>query len=225
MTLRSLKLLALAATLASCASGPTPPAWQADARQAVEDAQQAYLEGDSAAEARHFARARAEIARTGRPALMARAELMRCAAHAASLVFEPCAGYEALAPDAEPAERAYAAWLAGKAGAQELALLPENQRALAQAGGDASSALAALQKEPQPLSRLLAAGLMFQAGRASPAMASLAVATASEQGWRRPLLAWLQVQRERALQAGDGAEAARLQRRIDLVLGPAASPR
>ena len=225
MTLRSLKLLALSVAMASCSSGPAPPAWQADARQAIEDAPAAYLEGDSAAEARHFARARGEIARTGRPALMARAELMRCAAHAASLVFEPCTGYEALASDAEPAEKAYAAWLSGKAGTQELALLPENQRPLASAGSDAASALAALQKEPQPLSRLLAAALMLQAGRASPAIAALAVDTASEQGWRRPLLAWLQVQRERARQAGDEAEAARLQRRIDLVLGPAASAR
>ena len=41
--------------------------------------------------------------------------------------------------------------------------------------------------------------------------------TASAQGWRRPLLAWLGVQAMRATQAGDTAEAQRIQRRINLI--------
>jgi hypothetical protein len=45
-----------------------------------------------------------------------------------------------------------------------------------------------------------------------------AVETASARGWRRPLLAWLKVQQQRAEAAGDIAAAAGLQRRIDLVL-------
>jgi len=217
---------ALAATLAlaACASGPTPPDWQTEAWQAMQDAQAAYLKGDSAGEARQFERARAEIARTGQPALMARAELMRCAAHTASLVFEPCAGYEALQADAAPAERAYAAYLAGRATATDLALLPESQRSVAAAGANADSAHAALKAQTDPLSRLVAAALLFQAGRASPSTLELASDTASHQGWRRPLLAWLGVQLERARQAGDAAEAARLQRRMAVVLGPGVQP-
>ena len=38
-----------------------------------------------------------------------------------------------------------------------------------------------------------------------------------EKGWPRPLLAWLTLQQQRALAAGDRAEADRLQRRIDAV--------
>ena len=83
--------------VAGCASGPTPPDWQADALQALQDAQAAYLKGDTAGEARQFERARGEIARTGQLALMARAELMRCAAHAASLVITVPAGAIVLA--------------------------------------------------------------------------------------------------------------------------------
>lgn len=203
--------------MVGCASGPVPPDWRAEALQAVQDAQAAYLKGDSAGEARQFERARGEITRTGNPALMARAELMRCATHVASLVFEPCAGYDVLQADAAPAERAYAAYLAGHAAAADLALLPEAQRRVASAG---ASADAALKEQPDPLSRLVAAGVLFQSGQASPATIALAVDTASEQGWRRPLLAWLYVQFERAKKAGDMAEAARLRRRIDLVLGP-----
>ena len=60
------------------------------------------------------------------------------------------------------------------------------------------------------------------------ASAALAVDTASAQGWRRPLLAWLRLQQLRAERAGDATEALRLGRRIELVLSagsPTAEPR
>jgi hypothetical protein len=47
----------------------------------------------------------------------------------------------------------------------------------------------------------------------------IAVDTASSQGWRRPLLAWLNVQLLLAERAGAVAEAERLRRRIALVQG------
>jgi len=70
-----------------------------------------------------------------------------------------------------------------------------------------------------PLSRLVAAGVLFKAGRASPEVIALAVDTASAQGWRRPLMAWLGVQLQRAEQAGATDEAARIRRRLALVQG------
>jgi hypothetical protein len=72
-----------------------------------------------------------------------------------------------------------------------------------------------------PLSRLIAVAVLFQAGQASPPMINAATETASAQGWRRPLLAWLKVQALRAERAGDTAAAQRLQRRIALVEGSA----
>ena len=63
------------------------------------------------------------------------------------------------------------------------------------------------------------AGVLLRQGRASPALVARAVDTASEQGWRRPLLAWLGVQARLAEQAGQTGEAARIRRRMDLV-GP-----
>jgi hypothetical protein len=208
-------LLALAA---GCASGPPPPAWQADARAAMDAAIAAHLAGDGRAEAGAFERARGAIARTGRADLLARAELMRCAAQTASLAFGPCAGFEALRNEAAAAELAYAEHLSARALPNEQrALLPEAQRgtAAALAGGAVTrDALAAIE---DPWSRLIAIAVLFQAGRADPAMIALAVDTASAQGWRRPLLAWLKVQLRRAEQGGDAAQAERLRRRIGLV--------
>jgi hypothetical protein len=53
----------------------------------------------------------------------------------------------------------------------------------------------------------------------SPPGISLAVETASANGWRRPLLAWLGVQEKRAREAGDADGAAAIRRRIRLASG------
>lgn len=205
----------LAAALAGCASGPKPAEWQLEAKGAIERSVAAWLEGNSRVEGVELTRARSELSSTGRIDLMARAELLHCASHVASLVFESCAGFEKLRQDAPAAERAYADYLAGKLQAQDAALLPPPQRAAA--GGD----VAAIE---DPLSRLVAAGVLFQSGRASPALLQQAVDTASAQGWRRPLLAWLGVQAELADKGGNTEEAARLRRRIALTQDVAAKP-
>jgi hypothetical protein len=210
--------MALAAALiAGCASAPPAPDWQVNAKSALDAALAAYLRGDSRAAESGFDRARSEVARTGRADSAARVELARCAARVASLVFEPCDGFERLRPDAAAPERAYADYLAARLRPQDAALLPPQHRAVAAGGGDdAAAALAAID---DPLARLVAAGVLFQSGRANPAAIALAVETASAQGWRRPLAAWLHVQLALAERAGDTAEADRLRRRIARVLG------
>jgi hypothetical protein len=208
--------LCLALGLAACSNTPPTPDWQMNAKSSLERAADAWLSGNSAIEAVEFARARSEVARTGQPERVARVELLRCATRAASLVFEPCAGFEALAADAAPAEQAYARYLAGQALAADAPLLPEAHRPLTVATAPES----ALANIKDPLSRLVAAGVLLQRGVASPAVAAVAVDTASAQGWRRPLLAWLQVKQARAQAGGAVEEAARLQRRIDLVAPP-----
>lgn len=215
-----LALLACAALVVGCASGPPPPDWQANAKSAIDQATAAYLVGDSAGELRAFERAREQIARTGRPELMARAELMRCAAHVASLVFEPCPGFEALRRDAAAPERAYADHLAARPLSREdIERLPPAQQAVARALASGDASAANVQGIDDPLSRLIAVALLFQAGKASPATITLAADTASAQGWRRPLLAWLEVLALRAERGGAADEAARLRRQIQLVQG------
>jgi hypothetical protein len=60
---------------------------------------------------------------------------------------------------------------------------------------------------------------VLRSGRADPGVLQLAVDTASAEGWRRPLLAWLGVQLKLAEQRGAGAEAESLRRRIALAGG------
>ncbi len=212
--------MALAATLAACASGPPVPDWQANSKSALDQAAAAYLAGDNAAEARAFAQAREQLGRTGRPELVARAELMRCAVRVASLVFEACAGFERLRNDAAPAERAYAEHLAARALPRDaIERLPVAQQGAAAAIAAGKALDAPLQGIADPLSRLIATAVLFQAGQASPATIAEAAELASAQGWRRPLLAWLEVQAQLAERGNALEEAQRLRRRIALVQG------
>lgn len=196
--------------LSACASGPKVPDWRISAVGHVQRFTEAWLSGDTRVAGREFDLARADTARTGRPELVARVELTRCAAQVASLDFAPCTGFDALAPDASAAERAYARYLAGAASALDAAQLPPPHRAIAAGGADVAAI-------DEPLARLVAAAVLLRQGRATPAVVAQAVDTASGQGWRRPLLAWLGVQARWAEQGGHADEAARIRRRMDLV--------
>ena len=199
----------LAATLAACAAKQVEPSWRPNATGALDSFSDAYLKGDSAIAAVDFARARREMTGTGRADLVAYVELVRCAVKTASIDGGECAGFAPLARDAGAAHRAYAAFLAGQWQGLDAALLPEQHRPIASGTGSLAGVT-------DPLSRLVAAGAMLQAGRIGPIDIVTAIDTASTQGWRRPLLAWLGIAAQRAKATGDMAELARIERRIAL---------
>ena len=206
-------LAPLLCVLAACASKPRAPDWQLSARDGLERYVGSYLTGNERVAAAEFERARIELESTGQPGLVARAELTRCAVRVATLVMDDCEGFERLRPDSPAAERAYADYIAGRAA--EVALLPSQHRSIASARAGAGE----LRAIEDPLARLIAAGVLFRTGRATPEILVLASDTASAQGWRRPLLAWLGVQAIRAEQAGATEEAQRLRRRMALAAG------
>jgi hypothetical protein len=207
----------LVLSLAACSTAG-PPEWQANARDALDRAAAAYLAGDTRVANVEFDSARRDLASTGRADQVALAELTRCAVQVASLEIGPCEGFEKLRSDATAAERAYADYLSNHLQPADVALLPEVQRPLARglSGDAATKALVAIK---DPLSRLVATGVLFQGGHANPASIELAVETASAQGWRRPLLAWLGVQLALAEKSGDKSGAEDVRRRIALVQG------
>ncbi|GKS85962.1 hypothetical protein AVMA1855_17440 [Acidovorax sp. SUPP1855] len=204
----------------ACSAKPPTPQWQMNAHGAARNATEAYLSGEPRIAQLEWDRARAEVARTGRPDLLARVELMRCAAQVASLVVEPCTAFEALRADAAPQDQAYADYLAGTIDSAAAARLPEPQRSAWAAGTAAQAGLA------DPLSRLVAAGVWVKTGRETPQVVDFAVEAASAQGWRRPLLAWLTLAAQRADQRGDGPAAAAARRRLSVLeLGLSAEKR
>ena len=204
---------------AACSSQPPAPDWALVAEIATQKATAAYLQGQQRVEALQWQKARDAVASTGQPALAAKVELMRCAAQVASLEWNDCPAYEALAQDVAEEEQAYARYLQGRSQPADIELLPEAQRAVARQLGIAGGVAPVEIKDP--LSSLVAAGVQLRSGRASPALLQQAVDTASAQGWRRPLMAWLLLQLKSEQQAGNSEKAAQLERRLKLLQTPA----
>lgn len=202
-----------AVLLAACA-GTSSPGWLLETDAALSAHHAAYLNGNQRVAARELALARREVGRTGDAVLMARVELSVCAAQTASLAGTDCPAFAPLANDAGDAERAYAAYLAGEKFSVDL--LPASQRQ-AWSGGQTGD-LAAI---ADPLSRLVAAGVLWRHGRLTDEGYALATDTAAGQGWRRALLAWLAADRERLLAKGDVSSAEIRQRRIERIVASA----
>jgi len=214
--------LALLGGLAACSSAPPVPDWQLNARDATRRGTAAYLEGRSRVADAEFARARREASRSARADAVARVELARCAAQTASLDPTPCDAVAPLQADMGLPQQAYRRYLAGRPVAGDADALPEPQRAVArgllapESGADPAARL----PEGDALSRLVAAAVLVQAGQGSPAVVAAAVQAASDQGWTRPLLAWLGWQLRQAQAAGDAELARRTQARLDLLAAP-----
>lgn len=211
-------LLVAVLALTGCAGSPPPPDWKMDAVSLLEHYQGRWLEGDTPAADLALEKSRRAISRTGRLDLLARVEVAACGTRVAALDFDPCKAYAPLASEASASDQAYARFIGGHWSGLDVKLLPPHYAALVGAKEDAA-AQRAVADIKEPLPRLIAASLLFRQGRADPATLNLAVDTASERGWRRPLLTWLNVQLKRARAAGDEAAASRLQRRIDLAEG------
>jgi len=197
--------------LAGCAGGSSVPDWQANTHGALAAHTAAWLAGRDRVAAQELAIARREASRTGSAEPLARVELTACAARIASFDAADCPAAQPLLQDAGAESRTYAAYLAGQWDGLDREKLPPAQRSVPVA----TDVVAQLQSIEDPFSRLVAAALLLRAGRLPPAGIELAIDTASAQGWRRPLLAWLGFDRDRCLAGGDRAGAAERQRRID----------
>jgi hypothetical protein len=211
-------------SVAACSSTPPAADWQLNAQQSHERAVKAYLEGNSRVEAAETVRANSELARAGRADLLARVALAHCAAQVASLGSALCPAFEKYRIDAAPPDLAYASYLTGDkaslATSPKPAALPVQHEPVAAAKDDLAAA-EAVKAIADPLARLVAAGVVFKRGQASPGLIGLAIETASAQGWRRPLLAWLNLQLLRTEKASPGVDTAedakQLKRRMALI--------
>jgi hypothetical protein len=199
--------------LSACASGPPPADWKTNARDSLESAQQFYLQGHDKLAQSEQARARSEVAASGRLDLLARVLLTHCAAQIASLAAKDCPEFTVLANDAQAGERNYAAYISGQWQNVTPALLPKQHQAIFSNPGEVKN-LSAIK---EPLAQLLAAALLLQREKITPEGIALAIETASDQGWRRPLLAWLGVQAQYAEKSGNSALAQLARRRMALV--------
>ena len=212
-------LLALATLvmLTACASGgPPPPDWKTAAADLIERYQKHALLGENTLAERYFQQAVAATGGAGRVTETARLWLVRCATRRAMLIDDACTEYAELAGIApNPADQAYYQFLTLRWEGLDVALLPGQHRELVRASADRRHET--LSRIADPLARLLGASLLVMRKEAHAATLALAAETASERGWRQPLLTYLKLQQKQAAALGSAAELARLAQRIQLV--------
>ena len=215
--MKTLLLIASLTLLTACGSGgPPPPDWKTDAADLIGRYQKHALRGENSLAERYFQQAIATTGGAGRVAETARLWLVRCATRRAMLIDDACVEYADLARiDPNTADQAYFHFLTLRWEALDLTLLPKQHRDLLRAPAEKRNAV--LGRIDDPLARLLDASLLVMRQEADAATLALAAETASEQGWRQPLLTYLKLQEKQAEARGDAAEQARLNRRIQLI--------
>jgi hypothetical protein len=218
--MRSLLVLGTVLLLSACGSkGPPVPDWKTDSANYIERFKKAYLQGENTLADLHFKKALDATSGAGRIAETARLWLIQCAVHKASLTEDSCEAYAELAQaDANAEDLAYYRFLTGKWDQLDVKSLPgQYAPMLKAAGGGAPPFNAVLKTTADPLSRLIGASILLNRKQADDDTLALAAETASDQGWRRPLLVYLKLQETRARERGDTAAQTQLAVRIRLI--------
>lgn len=224
--MRNLLLVSLALALAACGGSPPAPDWKNDSVSLIAKYSKAELKGQNTLAERYFEQALAATGGAARLEETARLHLIRCATRQTSLMFEPCTGYLALAKFAGAEDEAYHHFISGQWDGLDGSRLPGQYRDFL-ANRDAAINPGTLQKISDPLSRLIAISIAVMRKQADDATLNLAAETASEQGWRKPLLVYLKLLESRAVQKQDGAALEKLRARIRLLeasFQPAGAP-
>lgn len=206
--------------LAGCGAKPAP-VWIAAGHKQLETFKQDFLTGrEPPITEIHFRKAVAEIKKGGDADLLGKAWLTRMALQVA--VREELEEGEYLkteAAEAVPANRNFYRFLKGDAATVDVSLLPEPYRPfwMAFRSGDAAKAAVAIAAIEDPLPRLIAAGLAVSHRLENDAILQITVETASQNGWKRALFAWLERLQSSHEAAGDAAKASAIRARIDMM--------
>lgn len=213
-------LLFLILLLAGCSSRPAP-VWIASGHRHLETFKQDFLTGRAPPITEiHFRNAVEEIKKGGDADLLGKAWLTRMALQVAALAEMEEGDYPKIeAGQSVPANRNFYLFLRGNAAAVDISRLSEPYRPFWTAfrNGDSAKAAFAIAAIEDPLSRLIAAGLAVRHRLETGAILQTAVETASRNGWKKALLAWLERLKSFHEAAGDSAGATAVSRRIDLM--------
>ncbi|PKN18206.1 MAG: hypothetical protein CVU71_11885 [Deltaproteobacteria bacterium HGW-Deltaproteobacteria-6] len=216
------KLLSLILVLLICACGATVPvpAWKDNAYRQLEDYKTGFLTGREESTEPHFVKARREIAAGNDLSILAIAYLTKYSLHTASLEsFDSKEFAKLYRLEPHVADMAYCHFLKGNFSAVDAKLLPVRYVGVLKAAGSRDLTVAAREVAAidDPLSRLIACGVCVRYLPSDETILQIGIATASANGWRRPLWAYLTKLHEHYLNKGEHNKAAATKERLDLL--------
>ncbi len=218
---RYIFILLSAIMLCACGQSSLPVSvWKDNAFRCLEDYKINFLAGKEDATEPHFLKAKKEITAGNDMNLLAIAYLTKYALHTACLEsFETGDFARIYRQEPNPANMAYCHLLKGNFNVVEINLISPRYVGIIKAAAGDDSALAAreIAAIDDALSRLIACGVWVRYRSSSEKILLIAVDTASSQGWRKPLAAYLNKLQTFYLERGDKDKAVRIQERIELM--------
>jgi hypothetical protein len=206
--------------LAGCGARPVP-VWIAAGHQQLETFKKDFLTGrEPAITEAHFRKATEEIKKGGDADLLGKAWLTRMALQiAVREVPEEGEYLKTEAAELIPANRNFHRFLKGDAATVDVSLLPEPYRPfwVALRSGEKAKTAVTIAAIEDPLSRLTASGMAVGQGLGTEALLRTAAENASQNGWKRALISWLEELKSFHQAAGDAAKASAVRARIEMM--------
>ncbi len=205
--------------LAGCGSKRIPD-WTYAGYNQLEDFKKSFLTGDDKIAALHFKKAVEEIKKSGNPDILAKAHLTKYAVQTAVLetidddLYLKIAEVQSLQKNSH-----FYHFLKGKVDQVESQFLPEQYRGIMETlrKGNKADIPADCAKIEDPLSRLIAIGIVIQSGENGVQLLQTAVDTASANGWKKALLIYLEKLADYYTMKKEPETATGIRKRIDLM--------
>lgn len=203
-----------------CGFATPAPVWKDNAYRQLDEYKTSFLTGREASSEPHFAKARRDITSGNDVGLLAIAYLTKYALHTASLESFDSGEFAKLHRlEPHPSDMAYCHFLKGNFSAVDIKVLPSRYVGILKAALNSDLAMAAreISAFDDPLSRLIACGVWVRYLPSDEAILQIGISTASANGWRRPLWAYLSKLHSYYLEKGDLNKAAATKERLDLL--------
>lgn len=218
--MKKLYLFLIVTCLMACASTFQTPAWKNNASSYLEDYKVSFLTGKEDKSEPHFFKARREIASGNDLNLLATAYLTKYALHAASLESFDTADFARLYRlEPNPANMAYCHFLKGNFIAVDSKVFPSRYAAVLKyaLSVDVKSAVSEISAITDPLSRLVSCGVWVRYLPYDENILQIAIQTASANGWRRPLCAYLEKLQTYYTAKGEAGKAEAVKLRLEII--------
>jgi hypothetical protein len=189
----SIHLLCFCLLLAGCASKQIPD-WESTGFKQLEIFRNSYLDGKERIAELHFQKAVEQMKRGGDLTMLSKAYLTKYAVRTALLEDMKGSDYLDIGTiDPDPENRNYFIFLKGNLSIVDEKLLARQYRPVVKAyiGGSQESIDQEIARMRDPLSRLIAIGIIVKKDRYDEATLQMAVNTASENSWRKTVLVYL----------------------------------
>jgi hypothetical protein len=218
--MKKLLLILFSLLICACASATPVPVWKDKAYRQLDEYKSSFLTGKEASTEPHFVKARRGIAASNDLRLLTIAYLTKYALHTASLEYFDSSEFAKLYRlEPNPTDMAYCHFLKGNFSAVDVMRLPAHYIGILKAASGKDLAMAAreIAAIDDPLSRLIACGVWVRYLPSDETILQIGVSTASANGWRRPLWAYLDKLQAYYLELGDKSKAGIIKDRLELL--------